>query len=368
MQAKKILLLALAVSTPLCAQDVKIVGTLNKPLVAAKNPTMPHSHSLSTPNRSIKLLKVELSKPAEIALTNRTNQVVTLKNHLSATPHLPKKVELGMNNVPVLDQGSFGTCVTFASTAAIDAVLGKGDYVSQLCQLQLGNYLETNSYNESGWDGAYGRSILNQMDTFGIVSKAQQQTIGCGGLTDYPQVGDSVPSSFVNPEDYHQMSESINETVDWSPILDGATAFGRADTNVTLNDVKKALKEQDRVTFGVLLLDFDLGMMGAVGSHSAHFDSWVLTPEIARDIYLRPEFGGHEMIITGYDDDAVAVDEQGQEHKGLLTLRNSWGAKIGDKGNFYMSYDYFKVLVIEAQRIRNLRSSPADGGVDSFTA
>ena len=114
-----------------------------------------------------------------------------------------------------------------------------------------------------------------------------------------------------------------------------------------------------------LLLDFDLGMMGAVGTRNSDFDTWVLTPEIARDIYLRPKFGGHEMIITGYDDEAVATDDQGRKHKGLFTLRNSWGDKIGDKGNFYMSYDYFKVLVIEAQRIRTM---PADGGVDSITA
>lgn len=42
-------------------------------------------------------------------------------------------VELGMNSVPVLDQGSYGTCVTFATTAAMDAVLGLGDYISQQC-------------------------------------------------------------------------------------------------------------------------------------------------------------------------------------------------------------------------------------------
>ncbi len=38
----------------------------------------------------------------------------------------PEKVELGMNGVPVLNQGMHGTCVTFAVTAAVDAALGKG--------------------------------------------------------------------------------------------------------------------------------------------------------------------------------------------------------------------------------------------------
>ncbi|MGF2339111.1 C1 family peptidase, partial [Acinetobacter baumannii] len=79
-----------------------------------------------------------------------------------------------------------------------------------------------------------------------------------------------------------------------------------------------------------------------------------------------PFFGGHEMIITGYDDNAIAVDDNGREHKGLFTLRNSWGEQFGDKGNFYMSYDYFKVLTIEAQRIRALADNESEE--ESMTA
>ena len=69
---------------------------------------------------------------------------------------LSSSIDLGMNNVPVLDQGSHGTCVTFATTAAVDAVLGKGDYVSQLCNLELGATLEQFGYYPSGWDGSFG--------------------------------------------------------------------------------------------------------------------------------------------------------------------------------------------------------------------
>jgi hypothetical protein len=358
MPSPKLLLLALALSTPLHAQDIKIVGTLEQSF------KMPYKHLATSPH-SIKLLKVELSKPAERALTKRTAQASSPKAPLSTSKNTPRKINLGMNDVPVLDQGSFGTCVTFATTSAINAALNKGDYISQLCQLQLGNYLQTNGYTSSGWDGSLGRFVLSQIETYGIVTKEQQETVGCGGLTHYPAYGQAAPTSSINPETFHQISQSVNDRISWSPILDVLTSMDKIDTNKTVDEIKKALIEKDRVTFGVLLLDFDLGLMGAVGSHSSGFDSWVLTPEIARDIYLRPMFGGHEMIITGYDDDAIATDDQGRQHKGLFTLRNSWGDQIGDKGNFYMSYDYFKVLVIEAQRIRTM---PADGGVDSVTA
>lgn len=59
-------------------------------------------------------------------------------------------VDLGMANVPVLDQGAYGTCVTFAATAALDARLQKGDYIDQQCSLALNKTLGHNY-----WNGAY---------------------------------------------------------------------------------------------------------------------------------------------------------------------------------------------------------------------
>lgn len=41
--------------------------------------------------------------------------------------------------------------------------------------------------------------------------------------------------------------------------------------------------------------------------------------------------GGHAVLVVGYNDT-----------KQMLTVRNSWGANWGDKGYFYMPYNYFK--------------------------
>ncbi|CEG57884.1 C1 family peptidase [Legionella fallonii] len=353
MRIPKLLLLSLALSANSFAQEAKVIGTIDHTFTAPKNKAISAKPTI----QHIKLLKIKLSKPAIDLLKNRMTVTVNKTNKASLmASNLPRKVELGMGNVPVLDQGNFGSCVTFANTAAVNAALNQGDYISQLCQLQLGTYLEKNGYNPSGWNGSYGRLVLNQMETFGIVSKEQQKTAGCGGLTEYPETEQSLSNPGMTPEEYHQLSEDLSQkTIRWSSILDLFQALlDRTDTDKTIHDIKVALNENDRVTFGVLLLDFDLGFAGAVGTRNATYDTWVLTPEIARDIYLRPLFGGHEMIITGYDDDAVATDEQGRQHKGLFTLRNSWGENVGDHGNFYMSYDYFKVLVNEAHRIRYL--------------
>jgi len=69
-------------------------------------------------------------------------------------------------------------------------------------------------------------------------------------------------------------------------------------------------------------------------------------------------------VITGYDDLAVAIDDQGRIHKGLLTLRNSWGKNVGDHGDFYMSYDYFKLLVLEVQQINSSANNANNDDAD----
>ena len=342
------------------AQDVRINGTISHTLRQPVNQIDRTAKMASPVNiREIKLLNIQLSDKAKQTLANKAQQTLTPSNQFSPNTiggKFPPSIQLGMNEVPVLDQGSHGTCVTFATTAAYDAAMNKGDYISQLCQLQVGNYLSANGYAYSGWDGSLGRFVLSQMDSVGVVSKAQESSHGCGGLHHYPMQGPT-PDSSISLKKYHKISDPLAQVqVFWSPMLDIYQAIDRFDTNKTLTEVKSSLQKGDRVTFGVLLLDFDLGLMGAAGKKGDTYDTWVLTPEIARDVFLQPDFGGHEMIITGYDDQATATDDDGRTYQGLLTLRNSWGENLGDHGNFYMSYDYFKLLVIEAQRIHHTES------------
>lgn len=333
------------ISAHAMAQDISITGTISLPIKPIAAQTKHQSE--------LKLMRIHLSDKAKSVLAKRAKDALAGEKSFSAQSmarygKFPDAIQLGMNNVPVLNQGAHGSCVTFAVTAAIDAELNKGNYISQLCSLQLGNNLAGNGYNPSGWDGAWARSVLNQLSTFGLVNKSSEAEHGCGGLYQYPlESGD--PETTVSPEDYHQLSEP---SVSWSTILDAEEAYlDRVDTHKTLAAVKESLMQGNRVAFGVLLLDFDLGFVGAVGKKGNNYDSWVLTPEIARDAYLHPEFGGHEMVITGYDDNAVAIDDEGRKHQGLLTLRNSWG-ETGDHGDFYMSYDYFRLFVDEVHRIR----------------
>lgn len=345
-------LLVTLLATPIAfAQNFYVDGTIKRTITL---PAAANTLSARPIEKEISFINFHLSPSAKQTITLRAERAIHEEAALYSGKY-PRNVQLRMNNVPVLDQGIHGTCVTFANTAAIDAVLNKGDYVSQLCPLLLSQYLENVTYETNAWEGSFGPIVLNQLSLFGLVSKEQQKSHGCAGLTDYP-INKGIPDAKMTPEDYHSISEKMDpQVVSWSPVFDPYQVLDdKIDMQNALDDVKAALANGDRLTFGVLLADSFFGVAGAVGTYHVGNDTWVLTPEIAEHLSQSDSFPGHEMIITGYDNDAVAVDSQGRSYQGLLTLRNSWGNYAGDQGNYYMTYNYFKALALEAQRIRHI--------------
>lgn len=271
---------------------------------------------------------------------------------------LPKKADLSMNGTPVLDQGRHGTCVTFAVTAAVDALLGRGDYVSQLCSLALGSQIEKNGYTPSGWDGSLGGLVLAQIQNFGIVSKDAQRASSCGGLTEYPVDDENTVSKPMPLTAYKALSENVGEEGLWDQSV--LNIFKRFDAQNNFDGFKYVDKVREaiatpqtnglnyRVVFATLL-PVEHCSVGACGTHVNQFDTWVLSKEILKDKNM--SLGGHEMVITGYDDKAVATDVDGKTHKGLFTLRNSWGTDVGNQGDYYMSYDFFAFFVMEVDKV-----------------
>lgn len=340
---KSILLMGLLLFAGIVlADDIKVLGSVDE-LIKNRQGIFKNKH--------IKLLNIELSAHAADKIDQRL--AVTLNTDPPSNAF--ERVQLGMSNLPVLDQGLHGSCVVFATTAAVDAALFKRDEISQLCLLQLGQYLEEYGYSPSGWDGALGQSMLAKLDIFGLVSKSQQAAHGCGGVFEYSLTADA-PTAGMSIEEYHKLSTPIDgERVGWSVLIDPWHVL-RDKTNLdrVLDQVKTELKRGNRLTMGFLLPSAADGVVGAQGGYHVQNDSWVLTSEIAEEGVHQTHFFGHEIIITGFDDYAIAVDALGEKHKGLLTLRNSWGIGAGFQGDFYMSYDYFKAFVIEVMVIKDL--------------
>ena len=307
--------------------------------------------------KSVAISQIQVSSQVKNMLASRLKQP-KIKPSFSIFSSLPAKVQLGMNGVPVLDQGVHGTCATFAITAALDAISNtKTDYYSQLCPLSLGLYLEENSFASNGWNGATIHGLLNFYDTFGLVTKANESSYGCGGMNAYPLMSNTKPMP-MSIEDYHRIAEPMyySNASDYSILFDFNSWAKKYAANDLINKVKSELNYGNRVVIGVLVPNTDY--LGLNASNKAEHDTWTLTPQIEQALqmlsFIFTNFGGHAMVITGYDDNAIVVDEQGQQHKGLFTLRNSWGTDVGDQGDFYMSYDYFNLLTIELASILKL--------------
>lgn len=326
-------------TTQVFAADIQVSNHIEQSLPVAHNAT-----------KTITLDSYMLSDKVVYALQHahaRFNARQAHRNLKAASPSLlPRSVQLGMNNIPALDQGRHGTCVTFAVTAAIDASLNRGQYTSQLCLLRFGQYLERTNWVPSGWDGLSASILLlDRINQNGLISLENQERYGCGGVYVYP-LETETPSGEMSKKIYDQYREMLSkDKIIWSFLW---SKYGFLFETDTVEKTKLALSQGNRVLVAIILPRVYLGVAGATGQHHVPDDTWLLTSEIENGISKK--MAGHGMIVTGYDDKAYAVDRNGHTHRGLFTLRSSWGP-VADEGDFYMSYDYFDALTIEAIQI-----------------
>ena len=310
--------------------------------------------------KTVSLQPIKLPAAAKNKLVH--DLVLTLAHPVSqpvTDSPLGPKVDLGMNNIPVLDQGPWGTCATFATSAAIDAFypLHTDNAISELCNLQLGRTLQEIPGTDGGWQGSFGDVILNQISKYGYLSQAFQSSHGCGGLTQYPVNSSKDNGSAMPVEEFTASSIRSFSASQWKILYqeyDLSRLFDPQVNEQHLQSVKKALAAGYRVTFGVLV-DPVASNIGISGEYNGVKATWVLTPKILDDIQ-NDFIAGHAMIITGYDDSACATWHDTTEQKenvqcGLLKLRNSWSKEAGDHGDYYMTYDYFRTLAIESYQI-----------------
>ncbi len=336
---KLIKLAVLSLSSSLaCAGPVTLKGDID---VHVKPK---HSMQGKNPDLVFKLPQYELSADAGNYLHQQLAQYPKNKVNTIASD-LPRKISLGMQLTPVLDQGAHGSCVTFAVTAAIDAALGAGDYISQLCNLELGSYLAINDRIEySGWNGSWAHIVLDQINEYGIISQNYQKLQGCAGVRAYPKYDENNEGKPMADTDFLRHSIPVSHLIGSYPVLQMENAFSAGvDKDLVIQQMKNELAKGNRLLVG-MFLDVYVGSAGAVGSNNAAYDTWMLNPEIIADAVKGYIYAGHELVITGYNDDIVVVDDNGYSNQGVFILRNSWSKEAGDEGDYYVSYDYVKLL------------------------
>jgi Papain family cysteine protease len=241
-------------------------------------------------------------------------------NGITPFSQSPGAVDLGMANVPVLDQGQYGTCVTFASTAVLDARLKKGDLIDQQCSLALNNALGNNYWN--GADNA--TQILDPLKQYGIISKGN-----CFG-DQYADPNQSVDAKTYQTKSTKKYSRQINYTF-----------YGTA----VLTDLKAGLQAGHRFAIGTALADtgdpisvngFDMLIDGNQTSGGL----WACQQPSSDTNFCGAQNAGHEVVVIGYDDTQQ-----------LLKIRNSWSDQVGDEGDYYMTYTFYNAMVSDQTKL-----------------
>jgi hypothetical protein len=221
--------------------------------------------------------------------------------------------------VPVLDQGAYGTCVTFAATAAANNALNIDDFISQQCTLEL-----LWGLGDNYWDGAnYPSQILDPLKKYGLVEKG------------------SCDNQYATP--YASLSTSAYQAL----VAKSAAELNyKYYAKVTVEKVKESIRRGHVVAIGFMLKNDQgdyvsvQGFDTKVGGVPTKGGLWACKQPGSWKNYCGSSNAGHEVVITGFDDK--------QE---LFKIRNSWNTTVGDQGDFYMTYKFFTAQAIDGTEI-----------------
>lgn len=227
--------------------------------------------------------------------------------------NLPSFVDLAGGCPAVYDQGDLGSCTANAIGAAIEYDQLKENKAWDFMPSRLFIY-----YNERAMEGtvhedsgAAIRDGVKSVNTHGVCKEI---------LCPY------IPSKFtVKPSEQAYKEAIFHKTLQYAKL-----------DNTKINDLKKCLSGGLPFVFGFTVYEY--------------FES----PEMAKTGILKmpgpkeQNLGGHAVMCVGYDD-----------AKKAFMVRNSWGPNWGQKGYFWMPYEYMTspVLASDFWVINSVNSS-----------
>jgi len=221
---------------------------------------------------------------------------------------IPSKVDLRPYLNEVRQQGSLGSCQSFATITMIE-------YAWYNKRKELQDFSEMFNYY-------YVRAMNNQ----------QNYNVGA-------YVIDAIKTPLRDgfcPDQYWPYLESdftkkpaliANVAARIFPLYKPVSGYYQLSINTV--EVKHALSHNQLVGFGMQVYDNFMNISS---------DGFVRVP-------AGNNLGGHMITIVGYDDDMKCPSGQ----KGAFIVRNSWGKGWGDQGYFYFPYNLFNEnLVFDA--------------------
>lgn len=206
---------------------------------------------------------------------------------------LPSKVDLRTDKLPVFDQGSLGSCTANAVSTAFAFSVLKQQEEELYTPSRLFIYYNTRLL-EGNEDRDSGATLRNSV-------KAMNKVGACGEET-WPYV----ISKFTNkPTDNCYKIAKDNKAIKYERL------------NRSLYDFKSCLASGFPFVGGFAVYE-------SFQSREIAKTGIMTMPKKDEKFY-----GGHAIIVMGYDDE-----------RECFIVRNSWGTKWGDKGYFYMPYNY----------------------------
>lgn len=206
---------------------------------------------------------------------------------------LPSSVDLRPGMPPVYDQGELGSCSGNAVAAAFQFDQMKENIPSWNPSRLFIYYNERMIEGTINQDsGAELRDGIRAISTYGVCD----ESVWAYDVTKFT----ITPSA----EAYEQAKQHM--------------AIQYARVGQDLNSLKQTLAGGFPIVVGIILFEaFESDAVAATGM--------VPMPNPETDNCL----GGHAVLVVGYDD-----------AKECFIMRNSWGPNWGDKGYFYLPYNY----------------------------
>lgn len=236
-------------------------------------------------------------KPKDVKYFGWTPDVPDHRDMMFSLPHkmedLPTKVDLRTEVLPVFDQGKLGSCTANAVSNAFAFSVVKQQEEQLYVPSRLFIYYNTRVLegNEDRDTGATLRSTVKAMNKVGT----------CGEDT--------------WPYDIPKFTDKPNDNC--YKIAKGNKALKYERLTRSLYDFKSCLASGFPFVCGFAVYE------------SFQSREVAKTGKMTMPTKEEKFYGGHAIIVMGYDDDM-----------NCFIIRNSWGKKWGDKGHFYMPYEY----------------------------
>lgn len=210
---------------------------------------------------------------------------------------LPSKIDLRANCPDVYDQGNLGSCTANALAAAyeFDEIKQASDNKPEIFspsrlfiyfnERQLENTVDTDS-------GASLRDGIKTINKIGVCHDSL-----------WPYI---VSKYTIKPTKRCYEDAKLHKTVEYKSL------------DQDLDNFKSCLKAGFPFVFGFMVYEsFESDDVAKTGK--------MIMPDLEKEKAV----GGHAVLAVGYDDSINS-----------FIIRNSWGTSWGDKGYFYMPYDY----------------------------